>query len=135
MSLISNKGNYGLQAMLILSKHQNKELLQIKEISHQGNIPKNYLEQILVILKKESLVQSTRGANGGYKLAKSAKDIKVNEILEALESCFNHNSSTTNELDAFWQDSNEKIKEVFSLSLQELEEFIFQNNASSMYHI
>ena len=85
MPLISTKGVYGLTAMYELSKYQEDSPMQIKEISANANIPQNYLEQLLSKLRRAELVKSIRGARGGYILAKSAKEIKIVDILIALE--------------------------------------------------
>ena len=85
MPLISTKGVYGLTAMYELSKHQEDTPMQIKEISANANIPQNYLEQLLSKLRRAGLVTSIRGARGGYTLAKTPEEIKVVDILIALE--------------------------------------------------
>ena len=85
MPLISTKGVYGLTAMYELSKHQADTPMQIKDISANANIPQNYLEQLLSKLRRAELVKSIRGARGGYVLARSAKEIKIVDILIALE--------------------------------------------------
>merc|ERR1712013_511518 len=95
MAIVSTKGVYGLTAILILAKEKNKDLLQIKEIAAKGEIPQNYLEQILVTLKKSGLVESIRGANGGYKLLKDANDITVFDVLSSLECCLAHTDGKT----------------------------------------
>ena len=66
MAGISTKGLYGLAAMYELSQESTGNPMQIKEISSKGNIPHNYLEQILSGLRKAGLVKSIRGAHGGY---------------------------------------------------------------------
>jgi Rrf2 family protein len=85
MPLISTKGVYGLTAMYELSKYQEDTPMQIKEISANANIPQNYLEQLLSKLRRANLVKSVRGARGGYTLARSAEEIKIVDILIALE--------------------------------------------------
>ena len=135
MAIISTKGAYGLTAMVVLAKED--KLLQIKDIAQMGDIPRNYLEQILVLLKKTALVESVRGANGGYRLSKPTTEISVFEILNSLECCMaqTDNKSNNNMLEAFWQDTQEKIKEVFSLSLKDLEEFLEKDSQNIIYHI
>ncbi|MDY0234097.1 MAG: Rrf2 family transcriptional regulator [Sulfurimonas sp.] len=138
MAIVSTKGAYGLTAMLVLAKEEDDEkLLQIKDIALMGDIPQNYLEQILVLLKKAALVESVRGANGGYRLRKSTSEISVFEILNSLECCMiqTDNKSNSNMLESFWQDTQEKIKEIFSLSLKELEEFLQKDSENIIYHI
>jgi len=135
LAIISTKGAYGLTAMVVLAKED--KLLQIKDIAQMGDIPRNYLEQILVLLKKTALVESVRGANGGYRLSKPTTEISVFEILNSLECCMaqTDNKSNNNMLEAFWQDTQEKIKEVFSLSLKDLEEFLEKDSQNIIYHI
>jgi len=137
MAVVSTKGSYGLTAMIILAKEKNQKLLQIKDIASKGDIPQNYLEQILVLLKKSALVESIRGANGGYRLSKDANNITVYEILNSLECCMSHtdNKSKNNMLQPFWEDTQKKIMGIFSLTLSELEEFLEKNSQNFTYHI
>jgi len=137
MAIVSTKGVYGLTAILILAKEKNRDLLQIKEIAARGEIPQNYLEQILVTLKKSGLVESIRGANGGYKLLKDVNNITVLEVLSALESCLAHTDSKTKTdlLQHFWDDTQKKIEEIFMLTISELEEFLDKKNENLVYYI
>ena len=137
MAIISTKGAYGLTAIMILAREDDNTLLQIKEIAHKGDIPKNYLEQILVQLKKSGLVQSVRGANGGYKLSRDASSITVYEVVNSLECCLTQieNKNKNNILQPFWDDTREKIKEIFSLTLTELEEFLKKDSENFTYTI
>lgn len=137
MAIVSTKGTYGLTAMIILAKEKNQKLLQIKDIASKGDIPQNYLEQILVLLKKGALVQSIRGANGGYKLSKDANNITVYEILNSLECCMAHTDtkSKNNMLQPFWEETQKKVEGIFSLTLSELEEFLEKNSQNFIYHI
>jgi len=137
MAIVSTKGVYGLTAILILAKEKNKGLLQIKEIAARGEIPQNYLEQILVTLKKSGLVESIRGANGGYKLLKDVNNITVLEVLSSLESSLAHTDSKTktNLLQHFWDDTQKKIEEIFMLTISELEEFLDEKSENLVYYI
>jgi len=137
MAMVSTKGVYGLTAILVLAREKEKTLLQIKDIAKKGDIPQNYLEQILVILKKSGLVKSIRGANGGYKLSKSTNDISVYEVLNSLECCFANTDNKTkdNLLDPFWEDTQKRIEKIFLLSISELEEFLQKNSQNFTYHI
>lgn len=138
MAIVSTKGAYGLTAMVVLAKEENGEkLLQIKDIAQMGDIPQNYLEQILVLLKKAALVESVRGASGGYRLSKPTAEISVYEILDSLECCMSQtdNKSNNNMLEDFWLDTQEKVKEIFSLSLKDLEEFLQKDSQNIIYHI
>jgi Rrf2 family protein len=86
---LSTKGRYGLRAMLDLAMHSEDENVSINSISERQNISENYLEQLIAKLKKAELVNSTRGAQGGYSLAKPMEEISVGDILRALEGDLN----------------------------------------------
>jgi len=121
---ISTKGVYALAAMHTLHNSPNAKLMQIKEIAAMTQISHGYLEQILSILKKSDLVVSIRGVNGGYKLARTAHEISVLEIIEALEGKLfvpSENLGASVVLDSFWGDMQEKIRAVFELKLSELD--------------
>ncbi len=137
MAIISTKGAYGLTAIIILAREEDDKLLQIRNIAAKGDIPQNYLEQILVLLKKSGLVISVRGANGGYKLAKNTSQIMVYEVLNSLECCLaqTNNSSNKNMLEPYWEDTKEKIKKIFMLSIKELDEFLKRDSSNITYHI
>ena len=81
---ISTKGRYGLCIMLDLASHK-EETVKLKDIAKRQGISEKYLEQIIAMLNKAGYVQSTRGAQGGYKLTKSASDYTVGMILRLTE--------------------------------------------------
>ncbi len=85
MVSLSVKGKYGVAAVFELAVQEHGTPVQIRQLSATCGIPQNYLEQILVVLKKESLVKSFRGAQGGYVLAKAAHLISVKDVLFCLE--------------------------------------------------
>ncbi len=82
---LSIKGEYGFQAILDLAMHSNSGPVQIQQIAQRQAIPKQFLDQILLNLKKAGLVSSTRGRQGGYHLSKSSPEIKLLDIFQALE--------------------------------------------------
>jgi len=124
MSGITSKGIYGLSAIYELSLSDSTPM-QIKTIAQKANVPQNYLEQLLPLLKKSGYVQSFRGANGGYILAKDAKEITVYEVLETLEGdfCSATLQNSHGVLDLFWQESQKKINKIFHLTLYELQNY------------
>lgn len=137
MPLISTKGVYGLQAMYELSKHKDETPMQIRDISANANIPQNYLEQLLGKLRRAGLVNSIRGARGGYLLARSADDIKVVDILVALEDDLKIADSKVNNpiLDLFFDESKEKMKKIFDFNLSKLDEYQDRYNEFLHYNI
>ena len=82
---ISVKGEYALQALLDLASQPAGEPIKIAEIARRQKIPQKFLELILAGLKQGGFVESRRGAEGGYLLARSADAITVGEVLRFLE--------------------------------------------------
>lgn len=86
---LSTKGRYGLRAILDLSLHCEKEAVSLSSVAERQNISISYLEQLIAKLKKAGIVNSIRGAQGGYILAKPPEEISVGDILRALEGNLN----------------------------------------------
>ena len=82
---LSTKGRYGVVALADLAFLEAGELASLADISRRQNISLPYLEQLFVKLRRKNLVVSVRGPNGGYRLARPAHDIRVVEILEAVD--------------------------------------------------
>lgn len=82
---LSNKGRYGVCAIFDIAFHNDGRATQIKEIAERQAIPARFLEQIFQDLKRAGLVASRRGPRGGYQLAKPAGEIRLGDIVRALE--------------------------------------------------
>lgn len=82
---ISTKGRYGLRAMEVLTDNYGKDPVSIRTIAEEKGISVPYLEQLFTKMKKAGLVNSVRGAHGGYILAKPPGEISIGEVLDALE--------------------------------------------------
>lgn len=82
---ISTKGRYALRMLLYLAEHGSDRFISLKEIAEQQDISKKYLEQIVTILNKTDILQTTRGFQGGYKLAQSPSKYTVGNILRLTE--------------------------------------------------
>jgi Rrf2 family cysteine metabolism transcriptional repressor len=82
---LSTKGEYGLLAMIDLALYSSEGPVQSQQIAERQNIPKQYLDQLMLTLKKAGLVESSRGRQGGYVLARPARNITILEIVTALE--------------------------------------------------
>ena len=82
---LTNKGRYAVMAMADLAINAKKGPISLTEISLRQNISLAYLEQIFIKLKNNNLVKSSRGANGGDVLEKSAADIKLSNIIFAVD--------------------------------------------------
>ena len=109
---LSTRARYGLKALIDLGLHCETEAVSIQSIASRQNISDSYLEQLMAKLKKAGLVESTRGAGGGYRLGRPAAEISVGDILRVLEgsleaaqcsgmedesSCENHDICVTNQ--------------------------------------
>lgn len=82
---LSTRGRYGLKAMFQLALHYGEGPLSINSIAYQQGLSNNYLEQLFSVLRKNGLIKSVRGAQGGYMLAKHPENITVGNILRVLE--------------------------------------------------
>ena len=82
---ISTKGRYALRMMLDLAEHQKDGYVALKDVAARQGISKKYLEQIVPILNRSDVLQTNRGFQGGYRLARKPKDYTVGEILRLTE--------------------------------------------------
>ena len=82
---ISTKGMYALRVMIDLAVNDKGDYVSLKDISNRQEVSLKYLEQIMAMLNKAGYVKSTRGNNGGYRLAKSPEEYKVGDILRKTE--------------------------------------------------
>jgi Rrf2 family cysteine metabolism transcriptional repressor len=108
--------------MVELGMSYNKGPMQIKDIASNHSIPQHYLEQLLVILKKAGLVQSFRGALGGYALAHNPNQIKILHILTYLDGKVEivPEKRKNNILSFFWDKIESNTEELLDISLDEL---------------
>ena len=82
---LSTKGRYGARAMLELALHYGDGPVLVKDIARSQEISRRYLEHLIVSLQAAGLVKTIRGAKGGCVLAKLPSEIKLGEVVEALE--------------------------------------------------
>ena len=134
---ISSKTIYAIAALEELGRNSDREVLKIKEIAANANIPQNFLEQILLELKKQGLLSSIKGAHGGYKLAKDLKDITLKDVVLILESDMFSNSYQIDNpgLKLFWGDLLSNVSEVFEIPLSELRNYQLKANQTLNYSI
>lgn len=82
---LSTKGRYGLRAIVDLASNSQDGAVCISSIAQRQNLSESYLEQLMGLLRKAGIIESVRGAGGGYRLARPPEQISVGEILRALE--------------------------------------------------
>lgn len=82
---VSTRGDYAARALLSLTMHPDAAPTSVREIAHRTALPQPYLEQILLALKGAGIVQSKRGVGGGYVLARAPSDVKLSEIIRAVD--------------------------------------------------
>ncbi|MEX2238949.1 MAG: Rrf2 family transcriptional regulator [Dehalococcoidia bacterium] len=82
---ISTKGDYGLRALIELAHHFGEGPVQSGHIAAAQGIPVAYLDQLLTTLRRSGFVRSVRGPQGGHALSRDPGDVKLSEVLTALE--------------------------------------------------
>jgi Rrf2 family protein len=82
---ISQKGLYALQAMMMLARHYNQGAIRIRDIAYEEALPEKFLELILLELKNARMVESVRGAKGGYQLRRAPAEIHLSEIIRLID--------------------------------------------------
>ena len=83
---ISTKGEYGLRALIELTHHFGEARpVQSSEIAAKQRIPESYLEQLLTTLRRSGFIRSVRGPQGGHALVREPSELRVSEVIEALE--------------------------------------------------
>ncbi len=83
--MLSQKSRYALKALLVLAARSDNGPMQILDIATEASVPRKFLEQILLELKKPGIVQSHRGRLGGYSLGRAAKDISFADVLRVTD--------------------------------------------------
>ncbi len=83
--MLTNKGKYGLKAMVHLAQYPPGHLVLVTDIACTQRIPKKFLDTILCELKNFGFVESKKGRGGGYRLARSARSIAVGDIIRAID--------------------------------------------------
>jgi len=129
---LTTKGRYAVTAMLDLALHYDNGPITLADISQRQGISLSYLEQLFSKLRKNELVDSTRGPGGGYRLSRNADEIAVAQVITAvdekvestrcggLSNCHDGNPCLTHDL---WTELSEQIHGfLMSISLGELVE-------------
>jgi Rrf2 family iron-sulfur cluster assembly transcriptional regulator len=121
---MSTKAQYAVRAMVNLNLHSEGKPVTLRDISLRESISLTYLEQLFVKLRRGEIVKSVRGPGGGYLLARPAKDIQVDEIIDSVEeslvpvSCMDQKNGCACEDQCVthnvWHGLGEKIRQFLS---------------------
>lgn len=82
---LSNKGRYAVRALFDIAFHNGGRATQVKDIAERQAIPPRFLEQIFQDLKRAGILGSKRGPQGGYSLARPAGEVRLGDVIRALE--------------------------------------------------
>jgi Rrf2 family protein len=82
--MLTHKAKYGLRAMCVLA-HADEDWAQARTIAQRAQVPEKFLEAILVDLRRAGFVRSRRGQQGGHALARPASDIRVGDLIRAID--------------------------------------------------
>ena len=82
---ISQKGLYALQAMMTLARRHNQGAIKIRDIAAESDLPEKFLELILLELKNARIVDSVRGARGGYRLRRDPAELPLSDIIRLVD--------------------------------------------------
>ena len=144
---ISSRTRYGTRLMLVLALNYGRGPSLLREIANKENISEKYLSQIIMSLKAQGLVNSFRGAKGGYILSRLPSEVTLREIIEVLEGGlklvdFEKDIAVYNQLSisvtgGIWQKVNDNIyKTLESITLQDLaKEYKNKDGKVLMYNI
>jgi Rrf2 family protein len=120
---LSTRSRYGTRLMLHLARQYGKGPVKIGEVARDENISVKYLEQLIIPLKREGIIRSIRGPQGGYELAVDPEKVTIGRIVEALEGgmvlsdcvahpeqCIRSGSCLTRDL---WKDATDAVYATF----------------------
>jgi len=82
---ISQKGLYALQALMILAARRDQGTIRVHDIAQEEGLPERFLQSILLELKNARMIESVRGAKGGYELRRDPKDVRLSEIIRLVD--------------------------------------------------
>lgn len=126
---LTTRGHYSVKALLDLSLQPGYGPTSVKAIAQRQDLPAPYLEKLLIELRRSGLVESLRGAQGGYRLARLPAQISLGQILEAVGETIdplpNHSPEAAQAEDwvtlTLWHRLHQKLKEaLYSITLEDL---------------
>ncbi len=109
---ISVKGEYALAAIFDLASHRSREPVRIADIARRQKIPQKFLELILAGLKQAGFVESRRGAEGGYLLARDPESLTVGEVLQSVEGSRKQRRRADSPFSEMWRNVDRAVSDV-----------------------
>ena len=139
---ISSKGEYGLRALFDLTKHYEQSPRRSREIGVAQGVPEDYLNQLLITLRKAGLINSLRGPQGGHVLARPPQQITLLEVIRELEGDVSPVAHSVEAmpidkvLNEIWQSvEDETVKILSAVTLEDLYERYNHKQEQVMYYI
>jgi len=144
---ISSKGEYGLRALFDLAQHYGEGLVQSEDIATRQGIPVNYLNQMLILLRRAGIIDSLRGPQGGHTLARPPAQVTLLEALTVLEGPLMPGDTTRDDLlptqpddrevmDQIWLELRETLEKTLrAITLEDLCQRKNQRAGNLMYYI
>jgi len=83
--MLSKKTKYAIKALMVLGRNYGNEPMQIVRIAEEENIPKKFLEQILLEMRNAGILYSKKGAGGGYSLNKAPEDVRLSQVMRLID--------------------------------------------------
>jgi Rrf2 family protein len=126
---LTTRGHYSVKALLDLSLQPGYGPTSVKAIATRQNLPPPYLEKLLIEMRRAGLVESVRGSQGGYQLARKPAEIALGQILKAVgetvEPLYYHTPDATQAEDwvtlSLWRQLHQKLKEaLYGINLADL---------------
>lgn len=119
---LTTRGHYSVKALLDLSLQPRGEATAVSAIAQRQNLPAPYLEKLLIEMRRAGLVESVRGAHGGYRLTQPPAHISLGQILEAVGETIEplpHHAPNAEQAEdwvtfSLWKQLHQKLKEALS---------------------
>jgi len=144
---ITYKGDYALKAVLDLALHYKKGVVTIHDLAKHIDAPVKFLEQVLLDLKRGEFVESIRGKNGGYLLARPPAEIKLGEVMRYIDgpvepiACLEKDYSSCDDIfrcvfRKVWQEINKATKDIIdNITFNDLAEQVMAQKETMIYQI
>jgi Rrf2 family cysteine metabolism transcriptional repressor len=132
MISVTSKSRYAVVAMAELARSGDRPV-PVKELSERRGVPEQYLEQLFSTLRRDGLLDSHRGSKGGYTLARPAEEIKVLEVVQALDGVIGQEAD---EAGGIWEEGVNALRAVFGeTTIADIERREAAEAAAGMYFI